>query len=83
MADPVLSPQEIRLQKIVEIERINRTLTRGVTEVREEDRAIKRDLVRMRERRDELLAEIGGTTAIAPEPASRVRQIRMVGSKGY
>lgn len=72
-----------RTEKLAEIEQINRILNRGVTEVREEDRMVKRDLTRLRERRDELLAETGGTDEVGPPMSARVRQIRMIGSKGY
>ncbi len=61
-----------RTEKLEEIQRINRILNRGVTEVREEDRMVKRDLTRLRERRDELLAETGGTEEVGP-PASGAR----------
>lgn len=72
-----------REEKIEEIARINRVLGQSVTEVREEDRTIKRDLVRLRERRDELMAETGGNDLSGPPPSANVRQIRMIGRKGY
>ncbi|WP_336488300.1 hypothetical protein [Methylobacterium nigriterrae] len=74
---------QTREEKLAEIERINRTLNRGVTEVREEDRTIKRDLKHLYRRRDELLAETGGLDDAGPVPTGRVRQVRMIGSKGY
>ena len=83
MVDLVKTPDQIRADKLAEIERINRTLNRGVTEVREEDRTIKRDLKYLYRRRDELLAETGGLDEVGPEPTGRVRQIRMIGRKGY
>ena len=72
-----------RDQKLAEIARINRVLNRGVTEVREEDRMIKRDLKHLYRRRDELIAETGGVDETGPAPTARVRQVRMIGSKGY
>ena len=72
-----------REEKLAEIERINRILDRGVTEVREDDRLIKRDLKHLYRRRDELLAETGGVAEVGPEPTGRIRQVRMIGRKGY
>ena len=83
MVDLVRTSEQIRTEKLVEIERINRTLNRGVTEVREEDRTIKRDLAQLYRRRDELIAETGGVDEAGPVPTGRVRQVRMIGSKGY
>lgn len=77
MAEPT------RQEKLDEIQRINRILNRGVTETREEDRLIKRDLTRLRERRDELISETSGTDDGSPPMSTTVRQIRMIGSKGY
>ena len=77
MAEPT------RADKLAEIERINRVLNRGVTEVREEDRTIKRDLKYLYRRRDELLAEVGGTVEAGPPSTGRIRQVRMIGRKGY
>ncbi|MDO9428433.1 MAG: hypothetical protein Q7T93_16575 [Methylobacterium sp.] len=84
MAGTVKTPAEIRADKLAEIERINRNLTRGIKKVREEDREIEHvDPKYLIRRRDELLAETGGVNETGPEPTARVRQIRMIGRKGY
>lgn len=84
MAGTVKTPAEIRVDKLAEIERINRNLTRGIKKVREEDREIEHvDPKYLIRRRDELLAETGGVNETGPELTARVRQVRMIGRKGY
>nr|USU32932.1 hypothetical protein NG677_04315 [Methylobacterium sp. OTU13CASTA1] len=84
MAGTVKTPAEIRADKLAEIERINRNLTRGIKKVREEDREIEHvDPKYLIRRRDELLAETGGVNETGPELTARVRQVRMIGRKGY
>lgn len=83
MSETPKTPEQVRAEKLGEIERINRVLNRGVTEVREDDQVLRRDLTSLRERRDELIAETGGGTDGEIAPTSRVRQIRMISSKGY
>jgi hypothetical protein len=84
MAGTVKTPAEIRADKLAEIERINRNLTRGIKKVREEDREIEHvDPKYLIRRRDELLAETGGANETGPELTARVRQVRMIGRKGY
>lgn len=84
MAGTVKTPAEIRADKLAEIERINRNLTRGIKKVREEDREIEHvDPKYLIRRRDELLAETGGVNEAGPELTARVRQVRMIGRKGY
>lgn len=83
MAETPLTPEQIRADKLAQIERINRHLASGLTESREEDEQAKWSLAEMRQRRDELLNEIGGSDAAGPGATARVRQVRMVGSKGY
>lgn len=74
--------EQTREQKLAEIDSINRKLTRGVKRVEEEDRKIESvDPKWLYRRRDELQAEVDGEAAQAV-PSQRVRQIRMVGSKG-
>ncbi len=81
MAD-VRTPDQIRSDKLAEIERINRILSRGVTEVREEDRGIKHDLKLLYRRRDELIAEVGNPAAQGGVQTGRIRQVRVIGRKG-
>ena len=77
MAEPT------RLEKVAEIERINRVLGRAIAETRDASgRFVKRDLTSLYRRRDELLAETGGGDTSDPGAAAQVRQIRMIGRKG-
>jgi len=82
MSGGVKTPGEIRAEKALRIEQINRHLATGLIESREEDEQAKWNLAEMRRTRDELQAEIDKMDGTAPISA-RVRTIRVVGSKGY
>lgn len=76
--------EEIRAEKLEVVKSINRMLNRGVSEVRESSGdMVKRSLSDLRKRRDELLAETGGIDAVGPVQTGRIRQVRMIGYKGY
>lgn len=76
------TPAEIRAEKVLQIERINRHLATGLTESREEDEQAKWNLAEMRRTRNELQAEVDAMDGGTPS-ANRVRTIRVIGRKGY
>jgi len=82
MPDPMKTPAEIRAEKALRIEQINRHLATGLIESREEDEQAKWNLAEMRRTREEIVAKIAALDGTAPVSA-RVRTIRIVASKGY
>ena len=72
-----------RDEKLAEIERMKRQLRRAVSETREEDRMSKFDLAQMRMSLKELQDEVGIVESADLPATARVRQIHMIGSKGY
>lgn len=82
MSGGVKTSGEIRAEKVLQIEQINRHLATGLIESREEDEQAKWNLAEMRQTRDELQAEVDRMDGTAPISA-RVRTIRLVASKGY
>ncbi|GJE54568.1 hypothetical protein [Methylobacterium thuringiense] len=85
MAYPVKTAAEVRADKVAAIESINRMLERGTTEIRDAGgHMVKRDLTSLYRRRDELLAEVGSLDdVVSPQATGRIRQVRMIGLKGY
>lgn len=82
MSGLVKTPAEIRAEKTLRIEQIDRHLATGLIESREEDEQAKWNLAEMRRTRDELQVQVDALDGIVPRTA-RVRTIRVVGSKGY
>jgi hypothetical protein len=86
MAYPNKTVDQIRTEKLIAIDNINRILNRGTTEVRDSSgHQVKRDLTALYRRRDELLAEVGGLDGDLSGPnvqTGHIRQVRMIGRKG-
>ena len=86
MADPILTPEQIRAQKLAIIEGINRRLDSSATEIRDASGRFKKtDVASLFRRRDELLAEIGALDDPGTgfgRPTGHIRQVRMIGRKG-